>query len=106
MRHKIDLDFWIRKVKRDTACEIFPFVAINHREVNTPIEDIRARALKLHRWGADGLCWWVAEPYAAATNWGNRAELEVWDGIQPLFLGPMHKVGPFLVDEMPPYNAF
>jgi hypothetical protein len=106
MDHKIDMDFWIRKVKRDTACEIFPFVAINHREVNTPIEDIRARALKLHRSGADGLCWWDAEPYAAATHWGNRAELEVWDGIKPLFLGPMHKVGPFLVDEMPPYNAF
>jgi hypothetical protein len=106
MDHKIDMDFWIRKVKRNTACEMFPYVAINHREVNTPIEEIRNRALKLHRAGADGLCWWDAEPYATTTEWGSRAELEVWDSIKPLFLGPMHTVGPFLVDEMPPYNAF
>ena len=106
MDRKIDMAFWIRKVKKNTACEIFPFVAIQHREVNTPVEDIRARALKLYCAGADGLCWWDAEPFATTTNWGNRAELEVWAGIKPLFLGPMHTVGAFLVDEMPAYNAF
>jgi len=66
----------------------------------------RARFLKKQRAGADGLCWWDAEPFATTTNWGNRAELEVWAGIKPLFLGPMHTVGAFLVDEMPAYNAF
>jgi len=103
---KIDMDFWIRGVRKGTACEIFPYVAIGHRDAATPLEDLRARALKLHRAGADGLCWWDAEPFATTTDWGNRAELEAWAGIKPLFLGPMHRVGPFLVDEMPPYNAF
>ncbi len=106
MDRKIDMEFWIRKVKKGTGCEIFPYVAIQHRETNTPLEDLRDRALKLHDAGADGLSWWDAEPFTTVTNWGNRAELAVWGGIKPLFLGPMHTLGSFLVDEMPAYNAF
>lgn len=105
MHRKIDMGFFRRAV-RGTDVEVFPYMAINHREIGTPLEELRARALKLLRDGADGLCWWDAEPYATRANWGNRAELETWERIPPLFLGPVHTVGALAVDEMPPYFGF
>jgi hypothetical protein len=105
IHRKIDMGFF-RRATRGTGVEVFPYMAINHREIGTPFQELRTRALTLLRDGADGLCWWDAEPYATRANWGNRAELETWEKIPPLFLGPVHTVGSLAVDEMPPYFGF
>lgn len=102
---KIDMAFF-RLVVKGGDCQVFPYMAINHREFTTPLQELRKNALELLRGGADGLCWWDAEPYATKARWGNRAELELWEGVKPLFLGPVHTVGQFAVDEMPPYFGF